>query len=90
MDDDKSDSIDSLSEETIEMYHEFYRMAMTKCSNGDHSGVAVAGTMIGIALRLYRTAMDDSEYAQMMGYLFENVDLIEPYKLGEFESATVH
>ena len=83
------DTSDQLTEETIEMYQEFYRMAMDKCSQ-NHSGVAVAGTMIGIALRLYRTAMDNGEYNAMMTYIFENTDLIEPFTTLEFESPTVH
>jgi peptide deformylase len=83
------DTSDQLTEDTIEMYQQFYRMAMDKLGES-HSGVAVAGTMIGIALRLYRTAMDDTEYTSMMSYIFENHDLIEPFTVDEFESPTVH
>ena len=83
------DTSDELTEETVEMYQEFYRMAMNKCMQ-NHSGVAVAGTMIGIALRLYRTAMDDTSYTDLMSYIFENHDLIEPFTIDEFASPTVH
>ena len=83
------DTSNQLTEETIEMYQEFYRMAMDKCSQ-NHSGVSVAGTMIGIALRLYRTAMTDSDYESMMCYIFENIDLIEPFTVDEFASPTIH
>jgi hypothetical protein len=46
--------------------------------------------MIGLAMRLYRTALDDKDYMQMMEYITTNHDLIEPFSLMEFESPTVH
>ena len=85
---DDSES-NELTEETIQLYNDFYDMAIQKLYN-DHSGVAVAGTMIGIAMRLYRTALDDQEYIKMMDYILTNYDLIEPYTNAEFESPTIH
>lgn len=86
MKDKTSDS--ELCEHTLELYNEFLGMLMTKCTT--HSSIAVAGTMIGLAMRLYRTALDDQEYVQMMEYITSNLDLIEPFSLMEFESPTVH
>ena len=83
------DDSDDLTEETMKMYQEFYDMAIQKLYD-DHSGVAVAGTMIGIAMRLYRTALDDQAYADMMDYIITNSDLIEPFSNAEFESPTIH
>ena len=86
MEDETSDN--ELREQTFELYQEFFSMLMNKCAT--HSSIAVAGTMIGLAMRLYRTALDDKEYMQMMEYITTNHDLIEPFSLMEFESPTIH
>ena len=65
-----------------------FAMIMEKCNT--HSSIAVAGTMIGLAMRLYRTALDENDYTNMMDYIMNNLDLIEPFSLLEFESPTVH
>tara|TARA_R100000951_G_scaffold88852_2_gene76977 strand:+ start:1591 stop:1848 length:258 start_codon:yes stop_codon:yes gene_type:complete len=77
-----------LDEEIMQLYQEMFRMIIDKCTS--HSSIAVAGTMIGLAMRLYRTALDDNDYNQMMDYISTNTDLIEPFSLLEFESPTVH
>lgn len=77
-----------LDEEIMQLYQEMFRMIIDKCTS--HSSIAVAGTMIGLAMRLYRTALDDDDYNQMMDYISTNTDLIEPFSLLEFESPTVH
>lgn len=82
------DSNEELEEKTLELYQEMFSMIMEKCS--EHSSIAVAGTMIGLAMRLYRTALDDNDYNQMMEYITTNQDLIEPFSLMEFESPTIH
>ena len=82
------DSNEELEEQTMELYQEMFSMVMEKCTT--HSSIAVAGTMIGLAMRLYRTALDDVGYTNMMEYITTNQDLIEPFSLMEFESPTVH
>ena len=79
---------EELVEETLQLYQEMFSMIMEKCTT--HSSIAVAGTMIGLAMRLYRTALDDTDYNQMMEYITTNLDLIEPFSLTEFESPTIH
>ena len=86
MSDELSNS--QLSEQTLELYQEMFAMIMEKCNT--HSSIAVAGTMIGLAMRLYRTALDENDYTNMMDYIMNNLDLIEPFSLLEFESPTVH
>lgn len=81
-------SNEELEEQTMELYQEMFSMVLEKCTT--HSSIAVAGTMIGLAMRLYRTALDDNDYMQMMEYITTNHDLIEPFSLMEFESPTVH
>ena len=81
-------SNEELEEQTMQLYQEMFSMVMEKCTT--HSSIAVAGTMIGLAMRLYRTALDDNDYMQMMEYITTNHDLIEPFSLMEFESPTVH
>ena len=78
----------SLDERTMELYQEFFQQMLHKCT--EHSTMAVAGTMIGLAMRLYRTSLSDIEYNEMMDYITTNQDLIEPFSLMEFESPTVH
>jgi len=84
------DELDSkiAEEQTIQLYQEMFRMVMDKCQT--HSGVAVAGTMIGLAMRLYRTALSEQDYLNMMEYITTNLDLIEPFSVTEFESPTIH
>lgn len=84
----EDDNSSELNDETMELYQEMFRMLMDKCTT--HSSIAVAGTMIGLAMRLYRTALDDNDYNQMMDYITTNQDLIEPFSLLEFESPTIH
>ncbi len=81
-------SNEELDEQTAALYQEMFRMVMDKCTT--HSSIAVAGTMIGLAMRLYRTALDENDYNDMMEYITTNLDLIEPFSLSEFESPTVH
>jgi hypothetical protein len=81
-------STEELENQTVELYHEMFRMVMDKCQT--HAPIAVAGTMVGLAMRLYRTTLDDQAYANMMEYIATNTDLIEPFSLMEFESPTVH
>ena len=81
-------SNEELEEQTLELYQEMFNMVMEQCTT--HSSIAVAGTMIGLAMRLYRTALDDNDYNQMMDYIATNQDLIEPFSLMEFESPTIH
>ena len=81
-------SNNELDEEVLEMYQDMFRMMLDKCTHQNE--VAVAGTMIGLAMRLYRTVLSDEDYNQMMDYITTNQDLIEPFSLMEFESPTVH
>lgn len=79
---------EDMAQQTLELYQEMFSMVMEKCQT--HNQVAVAGTMIGLAMRLYRTILDDKDYNGMMDYITTNQDLIEPFTLMEFESPTIH
>ena len=71
-----------------ELYKDVYNLAVEKCET--HSGVAVASTMIGIAMRLYRTALTDTEYMNMMEFIVNNAEEVEPYITSEYTSSSIH
>ena len=48
------------------MYDEFFEHAMHLLNDHSKSPELVAGTMMAIAQRIYRTQLDDDEYKEMM------------------------
>jgi hypothetical protein len=48
------------------MYDEFFEHAMHLLNDHNKSPELVAGTMMAIAQRIYRTQLDDDEYREMM------------------------
>jgi len=48
------------------IYDEFFEHAMHLLNNHQQSAELVAGTMIAIAQRIYRTQLNDEEYEEMM------------------------
>ena len=48
------------------IYEEFFKHAMHLLNNHQKSPELVAGTMMAIAQRIYRTQLDDEEYREIM------------------------
>jgi len=48
------------------IYDEFFDHAMHLLNNHQQSPELIAGTMIAIAQRIYKTQLNDEEYAEMM------------------------
>ena len=48
------------------IYDEFFEHAMHLLNNHQKSPELVAGTMMAIAQRIYRTQLNDEEYEEMM------------------------
>jgi len=48
------------------IYEEFFEHAMHLLNNHQHSPELIAGTMIAIAQRIYKTQLNDEEYEEMM------------------------
>ena len=48
------------------IYEEFFEHAMHLLNDHQNSPEMVAGTMIAIAQRIYKTQLNDEEYAEMM------------------------
>ena len=54
------------SEDTREVYDEFFEHAMHLLNDHQKPVELVAGTMMAIAQRLYKTQLDEDEYEAMM------------------------
>jgi len=48
------------------IYEEFFEHAMNLLNNHQQSPELIAGTMIAIAQRIYKTQLNDEEYEEMM------------------------
>ena len=48
------------------IYDEFFEHAMHLLNNHQQSAELIAGTMIAIAQRIYKTQLNDEEYEEMM------------------------
>jgi len=53
-------------DDTKKIYDEFFEHAMHLLNDHQQSPELIAGTMIAIAQRIYRTQLDEEEYKEMM------------------------
>jgi len=53
-------------DDTTKIYKEFYEHAMHLLNDHQQSPELVAGTMMAIAQRIYKTQLSDEEYREMM------------------------
>ena len=73
----------------ISLYNQFFALAVKSCN--DHTGVAVASTMIGIAMRLYRTSLTEDDFQKIMSHVLLSSDEVQPYSTLDFAgSGTLH
>ena len=53
-------------DDTIKIYDEFFEHAMHLLNDHQKPAELVAGTMMAIAQRIYKTQLSDDEYREMM------------------------
>jgi hypothetical protein len=61
-----------------ELYDIFFKLVLKEITQGA-SPSAVAGVMVAIASRMYRTTMNDEDFQKMMETIANSADKIEPY-----------
>jgi len=61
------------------IYDEFFDHAMHLLNNHQQSAELIAGTMIAIAQRIYRTQLNDEEYEEMMEVIKD--EPVKPYNI---------
>jgi len=61
------------------MYDEFFEHAMHLLNDHQQSPELIAGTMMAIAQRIYRTQLNDEEYEEMMEVIKDAP--VKPYNL---------
>ena len=55
-----------LEDDTIKVYDEFFEHAMHLMNDHQKPAELIAGTMMAIAQRIYKTQLSDEEYREMM------------------------
>ena len=63
----------------IKIYEEFFEHAMHLLNDHQKSPELVAGTMIAIAQRIYKTQLNDEEYEEMMEVIKDAP--VKPYNI---------
>ena len=68
-------------DDTKKIYDEFFEHAMHLLNDHQKSPELVAGTMMAIAQRIYRTQLDDDEYREMMEVIKDAP--VKPYNISK-------
>ena len=66
-------------DDTRKIYNEFFEHAMHLLNDHQQSPELVAGTMMAIAQRIYRTQLNEEEYREMMEVVKDAP--VEPYNI---------
>jgi len=66
-------------DDTRKIYDEFFEHAMHLLNDHQQSPELVAGTMMAIAQRIYRTQLNEEEYREMMEVVKDAP--VEPYNM---------
>jgi len=66
-------------DDTRKIYDEFFEHAMHLLNDHNKSPELIAGTMMAIAQRIYRTQLNDEEYREMMDVVKDAP--VEPYNI---------
>ena len=61
------------------IYEEFFEHAMNLLNNHQQSPELIAGTMIAIAQRIYKTQLNEEEYEEMMEIIKDAP--VQPYNI---------
>ena len=65
--------------DTLKVYDEFFEHAMHLLNDHNKSPELIAGTMMAIAQRIYRTQLNDDEYREMMEVIKDAP--VKPYNI---------
>ena len=63
----------------LEMLYEYFRDIMFKSVNRVNDPQMVASTMLGLALRLYKTTLTKKEYTEMLQIVNKHAKIIRPF-----------
>ena len=75
-----SSQLEKITEEdTLKVYDEFFEHAMHLLNDHQKSPELIAGTMMAIAQRIYKTQLSDDEYREMMDVMKDAP--VKPYNL---------
>ena len=66
-------------DDTQKIYDEFFEHAMHLLNNHQKSPELIAGTMIAIAQRIYKTQLNEEEYQEMMEVIKDAP--VKPYNI---------
>ena len=66
-------------DDTKKIYDEFFEHAMHLLNDHQKSPELIAGTMMAIAQRIYRTQLNEDEYREMMEVIKDAP--VEPYNI---------
>ena len=66
-------------DDTKKIYDEFFEHAMHLLNDHQKSPELIAGTMIAIAQRIYKTQLNDEEYEEMMEVIKDAP--VKPYNI---------
>jgi len=71
-----------MDDDAIErIYNRIFGVAVEEAVK--HGPIAVAATLLGISMRMYRTAMSKEEFEQIIDWVNDSVDEVQPY-IGDF------
>ena len=68
-----------LEDDTRKVYDEFFEHAMHLMNDHQKPAELIAGTMIAIAQRIYKTQLSDEEYREMMDVIKDAP--VKPYNI---------
>jgi uncharacterized membrane-anchored protein YjiN (DUF445 family) len=68
-----------LEDDTRKIYDEFFEHAMHLMNDHQKSAELIAGTMMAIAQRIYKTQLSDDEYREMMDVIKDAP--VKPYNI---------
>jgi tRNA C32,U32 (ribose-2'-O)-methylase TrmJ len=66
-------------DDTTKIYDEFFEHAMHLLNDHQKPAELIAGTMMAIAQRIYKTQLNDEEYAEMMEVIKDAP--VKPYNI---------
>ena len=72
------------SKELQDIYNKIFEQSVKHMK--DYEPQMVAGTLMAIAIRLYKTSLSDDGFSQMLQTILDSEDDIRPYK----DKETVH
>ena len=66
-----------------QVYDEFFKLMARLCS--EYELQQVTGTMMAIALRLYKTTLTEEDFRKMIETIYNTAEYIEPFDMGSMK-----